>query len=130
MSFKRAVQSERSHSFGETVSKNTGNYFPKTMELNRRIFNSISILSSNGKFKPKNVLFGIVVIKFQVTVLISSLIFCYRFTANDFENSLYALLQICVFLSAAYTLVVALKLRGKINELFDKVHQIQIDCEH
>lgn len=101
------------------------------MDLNRRIFNSISILSSNNeRMNPRNVLFGIVVFLLQVTLLISSLTYCYRFTANDLENSLYALLQICVFLSAAYTIVVALRLRGKINKLFDQVHQIQIDCEY
>lgn len=94
------------------------------------MLNSILILSSNEELKPKNILFGIVVLNFQVTVLISSLIFCYRFTANDLENSLYALLQICVFLSATYTIVVALKQRDKINELFDKIHQIQIDSEY
>lgn len=131
MPFKSSVQSERSHSFGETISQNTKSYFRKQMELNRRIFNSISMLSSDKeRHKPTNVLFIIVVFSFQVTVLISSLIFCYRFTANDLENSLYALLQICVFLSTVYTIFVALKLRYKINELFDKVHQIQIDCEY
>lgn len=99
------------------------------MELNRKIFNSISILSSNKGLKPRNVLFGIVVFIVQIVLLISSLIFCYRFTANDFENSLYAVLQICVFLSASYTIVVALTMRGKIKDLFVEVHQIQVDCE-
>lgn len=100
----------------------------KPLELNRQYFTRLCIYpadeNTNLSEKIFNFLFCAILISIAMICFLSSVSYFYKNSKINMENAIYALFQVGALSTVLYTLLVGLRSRQKIFEVFAELQEI------
>lgn len=89
---------------------------------------SISPDPETPKQCARKIRLSVLFLLIQLIALISSAAFFFNYIGDDVETSLYALIQIAAFSCSIYTLIVGIKRRQSIQQIFSEFQHIRDEC--
>lgn len=103
------------------------------MDSIRSTFIQMAILpvaeNTHFSIKIRNNLFGMILFTITVTMILASGAYFVVFLGKDLKSSLFAVMQVALFLPVAYSITMGFIKRQEMEKLFVEFKNVQVKCK-